>query len=80
LALIKAKKEKHVASLDTIDARNKFEIVVTKRNKILAKFMNAGSSIQMRNGVAYKDKWGAIARDFKKIYDYKLRIRNNQNY
>jgi len=42
--------------------------------------MNAWFSIQMRNGVACKDKWGAIARDFKKIYDYKFRIGNNQDY
>jgi hypothetical protein len=42
--------------------------------------MNAGFSTQMRNGVACKDKWGAIVRDFKQIYDYKLRIGNNQDY
>ncbi len=33
LALIKAKKEEHMASLDTIDARNKFETNVTKWNQ-----------------------------------------------
>jgi hypothetical protein len=41
--------------------------------------MNVGFSIQMRNGIACKDKWGIITGDFKKIYDYKLRIGNNQN-
>ncbi len=80
MALIKAKKEKHAASLDTIDAWNKFETIVMKWNKISAKVINAWFSIQMRNGVACKDKWGAIVRDFKKIYDYKLETWNNQNY
>lgn len=65
-----------MASLDTIDARDKFEIIVTKWNKILAKVMNVRFSIQMRNGVACKDKWGVITGDF---YDYKLKIGNNQN-
>ncbi len=56
-------KRKRLASLDTIGARDKFEIVVTKWNKILAKVMNLRFSIQMRNGVTCKDKWGVIARD-----------------
>jgi hypothetical protein len=29
-------------------------------------------SIQMKNGVACKNKWVAVAGDFKKIYDYKF--------
>jgi len=41
--------------------------------------MNVRFSIQMKNGVACKDKWGVIAGNFKKIYDYKLKIGNNQN-
>ncbi len=72
--------EKHVASLDAINAQDKFEIVVTKWKKISTKVMNAGFSIQMTNGVAYKNKWGVIVGDFKKIYDYKLKIGNNQDY
>jgi hypothetical protein len=31
---VKAKKDEHVASLDTIDDINKFEIAITKWNKI----------------------------------------------
>ncbi len=69
-----------MGSLDTIDAQNKFEINVTKWNKITTKVMNARFSTQMKNGVAYKKKMGIIARDFKKIYDYKLRTKNNENY
>jgi hypothetical protein len=42
--------------------------------------MNATFSIQIRNGVACKNKWGAIASDFKKIYDYTLGTGNNQDY
>lgn len=30
------------------------------------KVMNVRFSTEARNGVAYKDKWGAFARDFKR--------------
>jgi hypothetical protein len=77
---VKAKKDEHVASLDTIDGINKFEIATTKSNKILIQVMNASFSIQLRNDVTWKDKWGALVGDFKKIYDYKTGAGNNQNY
>jgi hypothetical protein len=60
LAFAKAKKEKHVARLNIIDAWNKFETNVTKWNKISTKVMSAKFSTQMRNGVAYKDKWALL--------------------
>jgi hypothetical protein len=62
LVLVKAKRYEHIVSLDTIDGRDKFKIVVTKWNKISAQVMNAGFSTQARNGVAYKDKWGVSKR------------------
>jgi hypothetical protein len=72
LVLVKAKKNEHIASLDIIDGRDKFETVVTKWNKISTKVMNVGFSTQARNGVAYKHKWGVFVRDFKKIYVHKI--------
>ncbi len=33
--------------------------------------MNVRSLIQVHDGTTYKDKWATLARDFKKIYDYK---------
>ncbi len=41
LAHVKAKRDEHIASLNTIDGRDKFETIVTKWNKISAQVMNA---------------------------------------
>jgi hypothetical protein len=40
--------------------------------KISIEVMNVRSLTQVHNGAIYKDKWVAFARDFKKIYDYKI--------
>jgi hypothetical protein len=48
--------------------------------KISTEVMNVKSLIQVHNGATYKDKWAALARDFKKIYDYKISTKNNLNY
>jgi hypothetical protein len=66
---VKAKKDEHVTSLDKVDGINKFEIAITKSNKISIQVMNASFSIQLPNGATWKDKWGAFVGDFKKIYD-----------
>jgi hypothetical protein len=39
--------------------------------QVSPKVMNARFSTQMKNGLACKDKWGTIARNFEKNYDYK---------
>jgi hypothetical protein len=75
LAFSKAKKEEHVASLDTIDAWNKFKTNVTKWSKISTKVMNAKFSIQMKNGVAYKDIWAFCKRFQEYLW---LQTRNNK--
>jgi len=43
--------------------------------KISIEVMNVRSLTQVHNGVTYKDKWVALARDFKKIYDYKISLK-----
>ncbi len=48
--------------------------------QVSPKVMNARFSTQMRNGVACKDKWGTIARNFEKNYDYKHERKKNQDY
>jgi hypothetical protein len=42
--------------------------------------MNASFPTQLQNGITCKNKWGALIGDFKKIYDYKIGIGNNQDY
>lgn len=80
LILVKAKRDEHIANLDIIDGKDKFETVVTKWNKISTQVMNAWFSTQARNATAYKNKWGAFSRDFKKLYVHKIGTRNNQDY
>jgi hypothetical protein len=80
LVLVKAKRYEHIASLDIIYGRDKFETVVTKWNKISTQVMNTGFSTEARNGATCKDKWGVFAGDFKKIYVYKIGTGNNQDY
>jgi hypothetical protein len=36
--------------------------------------------MHVRNGLACKDKWSMIASDFKKIFDFMVRIGQNQDY
>jgi hypothetical protein len=47
---------------------------------ISTELMNVRSLIQLHNGATYKDKRAAFARDFEKIYDYKISTKNNLNY
>ncbi len=48
--------------------------MVTKWNKISAQVMNVRCSIHLRNGVACKDKWDLITKEFKEIFDYKQEL------
>jgi hypothetical protein len=48
--------------------------MVTKWNKISAQVMNVRCSIHPRNGVACKDKWDLITKEFKEIFDYKQEL------
>jgi hypothetical protein len=45
LAFVKTEKDEYVASLDTIDGREKFETLITKWNKISIHVMNGHFSI-----------------------------------
>ncbi len=42
--------------------------------------MNVSCSMHVKNGLACKDKWNMIASDFKKIFDFMVCIRQNQDY
>jgi hypothetical protein len=42
--------------------------------------INARRSNQFKNRATCKDKWGSNVGDFKKIYDYKVGTKNNQDY
>lgn len=81
LIFAKAKGDEHIANFDIVDRRNKFETIVTKWNKISAQVMNARCSTHLRNGVACKDRWGLITKEFKNIFDYmkELNITNITN-
>jgi hypothetical protein len=34
----------------------------------------------MKNGLACKNKWGTISKEFKEIFDYMLRTKDNEHY
>jgi hypothetical protein len=42
--------------------------------------MNASFSSHLQKGARCKNKWGAFVGNFKKIYDYKIGTKNNQEY
>lgn len=75
LALVKAKWDEHIVGLDV-----HFERTIIKWNRISMQVINARHSNQFKNRVACKDKWGSYVRDFKKIYDYIIGTKNNQDY
>jgi len=74
LTLAKAKGDEHIANFDIVNRWDKFETMVTKWNKISAQVMNARCSTHLRNGVACKDKWGLITKEFKNIFHYKQEL------
>jgi len=80
VALIQMKKEEHIARLDKLDPRDKFETFVAKWKKIFEVVMSASFSQYLRNGLAYKNKWGSILGDFKKLFNYMLGIGHNEDY
>jgi len=34
----------------------------------------------MKNGLACKNKWGTMSKEFKEIFDYMLRTKDNEHY
>ncbi len=42
--------------------------------------MNIDLSLHMRKCLAYKDKWGSIFGEFKKIFDHISRMNQNENH
>jgi hypothetical protein len=57
-----------------LDPKDKFETSITKWKRILKVMMSMGFFQHLRNGLAYKDKWGSILDDFKKIFNYMSKI------
>ncbi len=52
---------------------------VTKWKKISKVVMNVGSFQCPQNGLAWKDKWGTVLGDFKRISDHMSKIRQRLN-
>jgi hypothetical protein len=70
--LINAKKAKHKASLEVVDLRDNMETTITKWKHISKGVMANFQSHyhHHRNIPTYKDKWGSLYGDYKKIRDY----------
>jgi hypothetical protein len=51
-----------------------------KWKNILIIVMVPSFSQHMKNGLACKDKWGSIFKEFKKIFDYMSRTWHNEDY
>ncbi len=77
--MIKAKKVEHEASLGVVDSRDNMETTITKWKHISTIVMGNGHSEPLRNGVAYKDKWGYLYGDYKNINDYKNVTSHNED-
>jgi hypothetical protein len=77
---VQAKKAYHVEMMAKVDYWHKFETIVSKWKKILTIIMNVGCSTHVKNNLASKDKWNMIASNFKKIFDFMVRIGQNQDY
>lgn len=70
MALIQAKWDECLIGLDVVDRRIQFESASCKWWKIISS-MNASKHLSLlRNNVAYKDKWGVVYGNFKRIFDY----------
>ncbi len=70
--LIKTKWDEHITILYKVDPWDQFQIVITKWKTVFVIIMNVGNSQHMKNDPTYKDKWGAISREFKKIFYHVL--------
>lgn len=79
MALIKAKWDDCIASMDKNDPHDQFETTFLKWKKIHVAMMIVGLSKHMRVGLACKSKWGTISRKFK-IFKYTLGTSYNEDY
>jgi hypothetical protein len=80
MALITAKWNDQIASMDKNDPHDQIEtILVLKWKKIHVAMMIVGFSKHMKNGLACKSKWGTISRKFK-IFKYTLGTSHNEDY
>jgi len=79
MALIKAKWDDCIASMEKNDPDDQFKTTFLKWKKIHVAMMIVGLSKHMRNGLACKSKWGTISRKFK-IFKYTLGTSHNEDY
>lgn len=80
MALVKAKKEKHLTNFDNVDRQDQFEFVIINWKKISEFVMNLGFKTHLMNGLACKGKWSSIFGHIKKIYDYMASIGHNEEF
>jgi hypothetical protein len=70
MTLIKAKQNEYLVGLHIVDPRDQFENVTNCKWWKITYSMNAnGHSLLPKNIITYKDKWGAIYEEFKRVFD-----------
>ncbi len=63
-----------------MDDWHKFQTLVIRWKKISTTIMKVGCSSHVPNDPTCKEKWSMISSNFKKIFDFMMGTRQNQNY
>jgi hypothetical protein len=77
---MQAKKAEHEEIMAKVDIWQKFQTSVTRWRKISAVIMKVGCSKHVNNGPTSKDKWNMISSNFKKIFNFMVGTKQNQDY
>jgi len=80
VALVEAKRDEHINSLDMVNFKDNFESVTNKWKKISTSVMGANQNIHMKNGHACKEKSTIIFDDYKNICNYMVVIDHNEEF
>jgi len=66
--------------LEVVDLRNNMETTIKKWKRIFEVIMANFHFHHHRNKPTYKDKWGSLYGDYKKIHDYQNVTCHNEEY
>jgi mannose/fructose/N-acetylgalactosamine-specific phosphotransferase system component IIB len=80
ITVINAKKAEHETSLEVVDSRNNMETTIKKWKHIFEVIMANLHFHHHCNKPTYKDKWGSLYGDYKKIHDYQNVTCHNAEY
>ena len=80
MALIAAEKHEHELQKLSTDPRELMETAVQKWTKIADAMAKIGCSVYPRGIGACRNKWQTLFGEYKKIFDYKGRTGNNEEY